>query len=78
MTYDHWKTTNPADEFLGPDPFEAEEEGGHYYVEPGHRTYAVIDERDGRAVEHFPYRNDWRVALQLAETLRDELNGGAL
>lgn len=20
MTYDHWKTTNPADEFLGPEP----------------------------------------------------------
>jgi hypothetical protein len=20
MTYDHWKTTNPADEFLGPNP----------------------------------------------------------
>ena len=20
MTYDHWKTTNPDDEFLGPDP----------------------------------------------------------
>ncbi len=20
MTYDQWKTTNPADEFLGPDP----------------------------------------------------------
>ncbi len=23
MTYDHWKTTNPADEFLGP-PLEIE------------------------------------------------------
>lgn len=23
-SYDHWKTTNPADEFLGPDPEEAE------------------------------------------------------
>ena len=22
MTYDHWKTTNPADEWLGPDPEE--------------------------------------------------------
>lgn len=20
MTYDHWKTTNPEDEFLGPEP----------------------------------------------------------
>lgn len=20
MTYDHWKTTNPLDEFLGPEP----------------------------------------------------------
>jgi hypothetical protein len=20
MTYDHWKATNPADEWLGPDP----------------------------------------------------------
>lgn len=27
MTYDHWKTTNPADEWLGPDPdAEAEDE----------------------------------------------------
>jgi hypothetical protein len=26
MTYDHWKTTNPADEFLGPDPNDCEEE----------------------------------------------------
>lgn len=25
MTYDHWKTTDPADEWLGPEP-EAEEE----------------------------------------------------
>ena len=23
--YDHWKSTNPEDEFLGPDPFEIEE-----------------------------------------------------
>jgi hypothetical protein len=22
MTYDNWKTTNPADEFLGPEPCE--------------------------------------------------------
>jgi hypothetical protein len=21
MTYDHWKSTNPADEWLGPEPF---------------------------------------------------------
>lgn len=26
MTYDHWKTTNPADEFLGSHPDEREEE----------------------------------------------------
>lgn len=30
MNYDHWKTTNPADEWLGPDPedediFDAQE-----------------------------------------------------
>jgi hypothetical protein len=25
MTYDHWKTTNPADEFLGPDPDEEDD-----------------------------------------------------
>jgi hypothetical protein len=25
MAYDHWKTTNPDDEFLGPDPSEEEE-----------------------------------------------------
>jgi DnaJ-class molecular chaperone len=24
MTYDNWKTTNPADEFLGPEPEEEE------------------------------------------------------
>jgi len=24
--YDHWKTTNPDDEWLGPDPDEEEEE----------------------------------------------------
>lgn len=23
--YDHWKTTNPEDEYLGPDPFECDE-----------------------------------------------------
>jgi hypothetical protein len=22
MSYDHWKTTNPDDEFLGPDPLD--------------------------------------------------------
>lgn len=26
MTYDHWRTTNPADEFLGPEPEEEEPE----------------------------------------------------
>jgi hypothetical protein len=26
MTYDHWKSTNPADEWLGPEPGEEEEE----------------------------------------------------
>ena len=25
MTYDHWKTTNPDDEFLGPDPEEEDD-----------------------------------------------------
>jgi hypothetical protein len=25
MTYDHWKTTNPADEFLGPEPEDFKE-----------------------------------------------------
>jgi len=24
MTYDHWKTTNPMDEYLGPEPPEEE------------------------------------------------------
>jgi hypothetical protein len=27
MSYDHWKTTNPADEFLGPDPEDYDEDG---------------------------------------------------
>ncbi len=26
MTYDHWKTTNPADEWSGPEPEPEEEE----------------------------------------------------
>ncbi len=25
MTYDNWKTTNPADEFLGPEPREQDD-----------------------------------------------------
>lgn len=25
MSYDHWKTTNPADEFLGPDPDDVDD-----------------------------------------------------
>jgi hypothetical protein len=25
MTYDHWKSTNPEDEFLGPDPADADD-----------------------------------------------------
>jgi hypothetical protein len=26
MSYDHWKTTDPADEWLGPDPAEEDTE----------------------------------------------------
>jgi hypothetical protein len=26
MSYDHWKTTDPADEWLGPNPEEEEEQ----------------------------------------------------
>ena len=26
MSYDHWKTTNPEDEWLGPDPHNEPEE----------------------------------------------------
>lgn len=27
-SYDNWKTTNPADEFLGPEPDDGDDEGG--------------------------------------------------
>jgi len=29
MTYDHWKTTNPDDEELGPEPVDPEAEMEH-------------------------------------------------
>lgn len=74
MTYDHWKTTDPADRWINIDPRDEEEAEAPYYVEPRQRTYVVVDERDDREVQHFPYGRDWRVALQLAEALRDELN----
>jgi len=41
-SYDHWKTTNPDDEFLGPDP-EAEEE----FPEP-----TITEEWDGDRAEY--------------------------
>jgi hypothetical protein len=30
VTYDHWKSTNPADEFLGPDPDEEDDGREHW------------------------------------------------
>ncbi len=38
-TYDHWKTTNPADEFLGPPPMievQCDYCGGKGYLEEPH------------------------------------------
>ncbi len=34
VTYDHWKTTNLADEFLGPEPEEEEEPEWEFYSGP--------------------------------------------
>lgn len=38
MSYDHWKTTNPDDEWLGPEPQSEEEE-------PEEHFYAGVEER---------------------------------
>lgn len=32
MTYDHWKTTNPEDRWIGPDPAEEDEEPDYYSI----------------------------------------------
>ncbi len=34
MTYDHWLTTNPADEFLGPEPEPEEETEWEFFSGP--------------------------------------------
>ncbi len=35
VSYDSWKTINPADEFIGPDPAEETEPDTVYYRTPG-------------------------------------------
>ncbi len=47
MTYDHWKTTNPDDEFLGPEPV--------MFVNEWHRGYTAW--AAGRALNTNPYPN---------------------
>ncbi len=34
MTYDHWKATNPADEFLGPEPEPEDEPEWEFFSGP--------------------------------------------
>ena len=34
MTYDHWKATNPEDEWLGPDPDEDDFDDLDFEAEP--------------------------------------------
>jgi hypothetical protein len=43
MTYDNWRTTNPADEFLGPEPEEDEEMD---MVERVARAIAAVNHED--------------------------------
>ena len=41
LTYDHWVTTNPDDEFLGPEPIDEDEEEPIVTEEPGVTTVTL-------------------------------------
>jgi hypothetical protein len=67
MSYDHWKTTNPEDEWLGPDPTleddgEPQEEIERYFVSQytdGPSTvWNVIDRQTQEWVRRFPTEAD--------------------
>lgn len=49
MTYDHWKTTNPADEGIGPDPEDEDcpNCGGEGVVYSCVSEYTCIDPESG-------------------------------
>lgn len=59
MTYDSWKTTNPADQFLGPEPEPEEDET--YDLDHYRDVLTVIAERLGRE------RFEWLASMVLEE-----------
>jgi hypothetical protein len=61
MSYDHWKTTNPDDEFLGPGPeeepepeYDAEDDGRKSYEE----ALRAIRERKAKGGPGWPRDNN--------------------
>jgi len=85
MTYDTWKTTNPADDQLGgtidePDEFSAD------FVFTVHGSIVTVDAHSDSAIDHawenFPverwqgspdhFQTDWRAASELCSRLASE------
>jgi hypothetical protein len=66
MTYDHWKTTNPADEFSGPEPEEEEPDEMIYQklVQELLREALAEDAREGSHFDADGWSNyfleDWK------------------
>lgn len=54
MSYDHWKTTNPDDEWLGPDPREQQAEEDYW------RMVAEDRQHSGLAAAEIQYESELR------------------
>ena len=55
MSYDHWKTTNPYDEWLGPEQEEEEQEEQEEQEEPEEEILEPVSKMkhaSGRAERH--------------------------
>jgi hypothetical protein len=47
MTYDHWKATNPADEWLGPEPRDRDDMSACCAHAPSHEAMKAAADRVG-------------------------------
>lgn len=65
MTYDNWKSTNPADEWLGPDPRQTEMPFEETYYMRLMSLQHVKDETD--------VQRQKRILSQLLEDIREDI-----
>ncbi len=69
-SYDQWKTTNPADEFLGPDPHDEESE------EPAEIDNAAIGRMAAEVLAKFPLPAGGLTAIENYRRVLDWLYSG--